>query len=66
MIKQVCRTVMSMGKNALYITLPVEWCKKHNIQKGDIVKVDELGTNDLIVSKMSYHPEDAADPVKVE
>lgn len=51
-----------MGKTALYVTLPVEWCRKHNIQKGDIVKIDEIGSDDLIVSKISYHPGEGANP----
>jgi phosphate uptake regulator len=42
------RSVLPLGKQALAITLPVSWARRHGLRRGDQVKVTEQGDALLI------------------
>lgn len=48
------RKVIKQGHNALTITLPSKWVKKHSINKDSEVAINELG-NDLLISIEKDH-----------
>jgi hypothetical protein len=52
MLKNPNRKVLSMGKNGLCITLPVEWTMKNKIKKGDLVRLTEKSERLLQLSKV--------------
>jgi bifunctional DNA-binding transcriptional regulator/antitoxin component of YhaV-PrlF toxin-antitoxin module len=43
MLKNPNRKVLSMGKNGLCITLPMEWTEARGIKKGDVMQLVEVG-----------------------
>ncbi|MBS3116353.1 AbrB/MazE/SpoVT family DNA-binding domain-containing protein [Candidatus Woesearchaeota archaeon] len=44
------RKLISFGKNSYVVSLPKDWVKQNQLQKGDLVYIDETGAN-LILSK---------------
>jgi hypothetical protein len=51
MLKNPNRKVLSMGKNGLCITLPMEWTNENKIKKGDLIRLTEEPAG-LLLSKV--------------
>jgi len=60
------RKVQRLGPSTLAMTLPAEWARKQDVEKGDEVTVRESGKGSLAVTPESAHGEDTEATIHAE
>ena len=60
------RKVQRLGPSTLAMTLPAEWAKEHNVDKGDEVSLRMGGKGTLTVLPESASQEDASATIRAD
>ena len=62
----VKRKLIRFGKSAICITLPIEWIRKNNLEKGDVIDLQETLHNSLEVIPSSETSRDVARTIDLD
>ncbi len=60
------RKLISFGKNSFVVSLPKSWIRQNKLVKGDLIHVDERGSNLLIGFKENREPEERIKTINVD